>query len=70
MQIWNSANIIVFAWKWYVENFTLKNLLLFEIYAREICKKFVYKRKEENILKISLVFKKFSKFTGKKLENF
>ena len=70
MQIWNSANIIVFAWKWYVENFTLKNLLLFEIYAREICKKFVYKQKQENILKISLLFKKFSKFTGKKLENF
>ena len=46
MQIWKAANIFVFKWKWYVEDFTLKNLLLFEICAREICEKFVYKHSE------------------------
>ena len=30
----------------YVEDFTLKHLTLFEIYAREICEKFVYKHSE------------------------
>ena len=29
-----------------LKNFTLKHLLLFEIYAREICEKFVYKHSE------------------------
>ena len=29
MQIWKSANIFVFSWKWYVEDFTLKHLLPF-----------------------------------------
>ena len=46
MQIWKSANIFVFIWMEYVEDFTLKHLLLFEIYAREICEKFVYKHWE------------------------
>ena len=45
MQIWKSGNIFVFIWK-YVEGFTLKHLLLFEICAREICEKFVYKHPE------------------------
>ena len=51
MQIWKSANIFVFIWKWYVEDFTLKHLLLFEICARKICVKFVYKHSEtiENV---------------------
>ena len=44
-QIWKSANIFVFIWK-YVEDFTLKHFLLFEICAREICEKFVYKHSE------------------------
>ena len=44
MQIWNYANIFVFIWKQYVEDVTLKHLLLFEICAREICEKIVYKR--------------------------
>ena len=35
MQIWKSANI-----------FTLKHLLLFEIYAQKIWEKFVYKHSE------------------------
>ena len=43
MQICKSANIFVFMWKWYVEDFTLKQLLLFEICAHEICEKFVCK---------------------------
>ena len=42
MQIWKSAYIFVFIWKWYVENFTLKHLLLSEICALEVCEKFVY----------------------------
>ena len=30
MQIWKFANIFVFIWKYYVEDFTLKHLILFE----------------------------------------
>ena len=45
MQIWKSANIFVFIEK-YVEDFTLKHLILFEICAREISAKFVYKHSE------------------------
>ena len=44
MQIWKSANVFVFVWKYYVEDFTLKKL--FEICAHEICEKFVYKHSE------------------------
>ena len=46
MQIRKSANVFVFIRKYYVEDFTLKHLLLFEICTREICKKFVYKHSE------------------------
>ena len=46
MQIWKSAHIFVFIWKKYVEGFTLKHLLLSELYARKICEKFVYKHLE------------------------
>ena len=46
IQIWKFANIFVFAWKWHVENFTLKHLLRFEICTCEICEKFVYKHSE------------------------
>ena len=36
------------------------------MYTPEICKVFVYKHTEEkNMLKISLIFKKNSNFTGK-----
>ena len=39
--------------------------------AREICEKFVYNHSETTeMLKINLIFKKFTKFTGKPLENF
>ena len=44
--IYISGNIFVFIQKKYVEDFTLKHLLLFEICAREICEKFVYKHSE------------------------
>ena len=43
MQIWKSANIFVFILKYYVEDFTLKQVSLFEICTCEICEKFVYK---------------------------
>ena len=43
MQIWKSVNILVFIWKYYVEDFTLKHLLFLEMSARETCEKFVYK---------------------------
>ena len=46
MQIWKSTDIFVLIWKKYVEDFTLKHVLLFEICAREICEKFVYKHSE------------------------
>ena len=44
MQIWKSANIFIFQWKDYAENFTLNHLFGFEI--REICEKFVLKHSE------------------------
>ena len=66
MQIWKSANMFVFIWKEHVENFILKHLLLFEICAREICESFFTNiQKQKNMLKISLLFKKFTNFTGK-----
>ena len=46
MQIWKSANIFVFMWKQYNEDFTLKHLLLFEICTCAICEKFIYKHSE------------------------
>ena len=45
-QIWKSANIFAFIWKYYVEDFTLKHIHFFEICARETCEKFVYKHSE------------------------
>ena len=65
MQILKSADIFAFIQKKYVEDFTLKHLLLFEICARGIFEKFVYKHSEKiELLKISLLFKKFTNFTG------
>ena len=46
IQIWKSANIFVFIWRWYAEDLSLKHLLLFQICAREICEKFAYKHSE------------------------
>ena len=45
-QIWKSANIFAFTWKYYVEDFTLKHFLRFDISALKICEKFVYKHIE------------------------
>ena len=45
LQIWKSASIFIFIWK-YVEDFTLKHLLLFEICTRERYEKFIYKHSE------------------------
>ena len=79
MQIWKSANTFVSIpsspylrlhtfvsiWKGYVEDFSLKQFLLSEICAREIRDTFVYKHSEkQQMLKISLLFKKFTNFTG------
>ena len=44
--IWKSANMFVLIQKQYVEDFTLKHLLLFEICAREIYEIFIYKYSE------------------------
>ena len=44
----------------------------FGINAHEICEKFVYKHSESiecNKIKISLLFKNFTNFTSKKLQN-
>ena len=38
MQIWKSAIIFVFIWKYYVEDFTLKPLLLFDTRTRDMWK--------------------------------
>ena len=46
MQIWKSANIFAFMWKHYIEDFTLRHLLIFEICTREICENIVYKHSE------------------------
>ena len=46
IQIWKSASIFVFIWKQRIEDFTLKHLSLFKIYARENCEKFFYKQSE------------------------
>ena len=46
MQIWKPGNIFVSRWKKYVEDFTLKHVLLFEKCTREICEKFVCKHSE------------------------
>ena len=50
MQIWKSAYIFIFIWK-YVEDFTFKHLLLFEICARELREKIVYKHSEKIYIK-------------------
>ena len=46
LQIWKSANIFVFKWKWYVEDVTLNHLLHFEICPSEIYKMFTHKHWE------------------------
>ena len=66
MQIWKSPHMFVFIWKKYVEGFTSKHLLLFEINTRMICEKFVCKHSETiEYVKSSLLLKKFTNFTRK-----
>ena len=51
--------------------FYIKHLLLFEVSAREICEKFVYKYSETiEYVEVSLIFKKFTNFTCKWLKNY
>ena len=51
--------------QYHVDGFTLKYVLLFELCAREICEKFVYKHSETlEYVKISILFKKFTNFKG------
>ena len=42
MQIWKSTNILIFIWKWYEEDLTLKHYLLFEIHTRVRCVKSLF----------------------------
>ena len=69
MQNWKSANIFVFIRK-YVENFTF-NTFYFLRYAHVRSVKIFFSniQKQQNMLKISLLLKKFTKFKGKKLNN-
>ena len=46
IQISKPSNTFVFIWKYYVADFILKHLLLFQIWARKICEKFLYKHSE------------------------
>ena len=57
IQIWKSASIFVFTWKYYVEDFPLKHLLLFEICLRQTREKFVYKHSEIECLKLACFLK-------------
>ena len=45
LQIWKSAYMFVFIWKYYVEDFTLKRFTHWDM-CHEICEKFVYKHPE------------------------
>ena len=64
-QNWKSANIVIFVRKQYVENFTLKHLLLFEICVRKVYEKFVYKHSETiEYVKNQLTFLKNCKLHG------
>ena len=52
----------IISWRYHI-----KRVFLFEICAREIYEKFVYKHLEtiEYVLKISILFKKLTNFIGK-----
>ena len=65
MLIWKYANIFIFIRK-YAEGFTLKDILLFEMCARGNVKSlFKNIQKQNDALKISLLFRKFANFVGK-----
>ena len=67
MQIWKSVNIFLLYENNMLKDVTLKRLLLFEKRARGICEKFLYQHSEtiEYMLKIILLFKKFTNFMSK-----
>ena len=57
--------MIVFIQKQYPENFAFLILGIVELYTRRFCEMFVYKHTETvEMLKISLLFKKNTNFTG------
>ena len=56
MQIWKSANIFLFMWNQYVEDLTLRRLLIFEIYVGEICKKFFLRTSRNNTIYKKLAY--------------
>ena len=66
MQILKSANTLVFIRKKLVEDFAL-NTFYYSRYAhvRNVKNLFTNIQKQLNMLKISLLFKKFINFTGK-----
>ena len=76
MQIQNSHYMLVFIQKCYPENFAFSILKSIELFTRNVCKIFAYRHtKTTEYVKISLLFKKNTKFTGKsplrlKMRNF
>ena len=65
MQIWKSAYLFLFIWKYYSENFALLILRILELHARNLAKcLFTNIQKQWNNLKNRLIFKKNTKFTG------
>ena len=73
IQIWKSVYIFVFIWKQYVEDVTHWNtFFLFEVCAREICEKIVYKHSEtieyvQNYPTFSEIHQPHAKRTGELL---
>ena len=71
MQIWQCANIFALIWKSYVEDFTLKQLYFLRYTRVKYVKGlFTNIQKQMNMLKISLLFKKFANFTGQTTRKF
>ena len=65
MQIWKSAYLFLFIWKYYSENFALLILRILELHARKLAKcSFTNIQKQWNNFKNRLIFKKNTKFTG------
>ena len=57
MQIWKSASSFVFIWKYFIEDFTLKNFqILRYTHVRYVKSLFANIQEQQNMLKISLLF--------------
>ena len=66
MQIWKSPNIFVFILKYYVEDFTLNTFYFLRyVHMRYVKILFTSIQKQYNMLKFSLLFKKFKNLAGK-----